>query len=429
MDQAQLMSGKVKLRNHLLNGDGEGFDQYDTPPQTAAPGGVNQPNGSPNNAIPNSYQPNGFPQQNRFQGASQPNQNGLRQNSFSSQSNLRQNSLTGQNFYYQQNSQSDQNIVQNNSITSSLHQPYNTSYDMITPPVASNSNSRKASLTSQSGLNRFFLRNKSHTDNFDDDIGADIGELTHGLDVSLKDITHIRDRGAYAMTAKNRPEDSTPIIPTIGMVSGKPTSNIQYRKQMNQQMKLAYSSGPRAMTMNHQQNPMNNGRTMSFNSFGGQGQRTMSLMSGGNAPRTMSMNNQQYPVNNGFPPNNGPRSMSMRSGNIPPGAPRTMSLSNQQQFHPGNSGYPNQYSQYPQKPYYQQQNQPMGMNPPRNNMQQHQGQFNQQQQFYQQGQKFPPNQSGSSDQLLDRNSPMHGQASPSAALMCPCLWCRGRSRS
>jgi hypothetical protein len=430
MNQAQLMSGKVKLRNHLLNGDGEGFDQYDTRPQSAVPGGVNQTNGLPNNAIPTSHQPNGFPQQNRPQGASNPNQNGFRQNSFTSQSNLRQNSLTGQNVYYQQNSQSDQINPRTNSITTSLHQPYNTSYDMITPPVASNSNSRKASLTSQSGLNRFFQRNKSHNDNFDDDIGADIGELTNGLDVSLKDITHIRDRGAYAMTAKNRSEDSTPIIPTIGMVSGKPTSNIQYRKQMNQQMKLAYSNGPRATTMNHQQNPMNNGRTMSFNSFGGQGPRTMSLMSGGNPPRTMSMNNngytndprtmsmnsQQYPVNNVFPPNGGPRSMSMRSGNMPLGAPRTMSLNSQQQLHPGNGGYPNQYPPHLQKQYYQQSNQQMGMNPPRNNMHQPQDQFNQQQQFYQQGQKFPPGHSNSSDQLLDRGSPVHGKnTSPSTA--------------
>lgn len=252
--------------------------------------------------------------------------------------------------------------------------PYNSSYDMTLPPAPSGSSSRKASMTSQSGINRFFKRNKQDDMNFNEDAGADIGELTNGANISLNDITHIRDRGAYAHNSKKRIEDTTPLIPMVGGAIGpatKSNNNVLYRKQMNQQMKKAYASGSRAMSMNNQGNPMDQPRTMSFNSFGAQGPRTMSLMSNnttatsipsgsltsnGGYPlgmqqaqaRNNSMNNQQFAQQ-------GPRSMSMR--NIPYNAqgPRTMSLSNLANNIAG--GYQNQPNQFPNQNF---QGKPMG---------------------------------------------------------------------
>jgi hypothetical protein len=263
----------------------------------------------------------------------------------------------------------------------SMSSMVNTSYDMFTPPTVSTSSSRKASLTSQSGINRFFKRNKSQNDNlnFNEDAGVDIGELTNGVNISLNDITHMRDRGAYSMNSKNRIEDTTPLIPVVGgpiSPASKTTNNVQYRKQMNQQMKMAYASGARAMSMNNQLNPINEqnfvnnpnqtySRTMTFNSFGGQGPRTMSLMSNNfNNSTNVPPSKLSFSSNGGYPlgqnqiqsqrnnsmnnyqtlHSNAPKAMSMR--NMPAsGAPgfRTMSLNNP------SAGLQNQMNQYPPK--------------------------------------------------------------------------------
>lgn len=160
---------------------------------------------------------------------------------------------------------------------------------------------RKASLTSQSAMsmNRFFRRKGPGDGNFNDDAGADVLDFTAGANVSFDDIAHLRDHGPY-VTGMGR-QDTAPIIPTLGagssaLGSGRTVNNVQYRKQMNQQKKMAMASGARAMSMGGQ-NPMNP-----------QGD-----------PRAMSMG--------GFNPMNDPRSMSLMSGN-PMADPRSMSLMN-----------------------------------------------------------------------------------------------------
>ncbi|KAL6452199.1 hypothetical protein SBY92_001456 [Candida maltosa Xu316] len=276
-----------------------------------------------------------------------------------------------------------------NSITSSSTTNYN--YDMMTPlpqsgsPYTTNSNasysniaassSRKSSLTSQSAAGRFFRRHTKGNVEFNEDSGVDIQDLTNLANVSFDDITHMRDRGPYG--AKSL--DTAPIIPTLGSgglglgpASGGPAgaakiNNVQYRKQMNQQKKLAMLNGARAnslaggnpmmMQQQHpQQQPMGMGpgdprtmsmvnpnpRTMSLNS---QGPRTMSMRSGPfpqqqqqqqpyqynpmggpqNGPRAMSLKTGPYPQNQmhygGGMPNNGPRTMSLMNGGVPPNHP------------------------------------------------------------------------------------------------------------
>ncbi|KAK6454572.1 uncharacterized protein RJT20DRAFT_130735 [Scheffersomyces xylosifermentans] len=248
---------------------------------------------------------------------------------------------------YAQQQQFQQNQYQQNQYGVLPQQPYS-NYDIMTPlpTVNANSGSRKASLTSQSSMNRFFRRNKAGG-NFNEDVGADIQELTSGANVSFDDITHIRDRGPYGMSTKTL--DTTPIIPTLGGTpggKGGAVNNIQYRKQMNQQKKIALANGARAMTLSGT-NPMqqpgfqqqqgfqgqmgNDPRAMSLN-MNPHYNRAMSLNTsqpmGG--PRTMSLNNRQPPMNNMPGPNgpipgpipgpNGPRAMSMRSSQFNSGA-------------------------------------------------------------------------------------------------------------
>ena len=249
---------------------------------------------------------------------------------------------------------------------------HGSNYDLAGPSYSmTNSNSRKASMTSQStqALNHLFRRNKAGTGidpvagQFDEEAGADIQDIA-GNSVSFDDIRHIRDRGPYGMTG-GKTLDTTPIIPTLGTGgngSQKNMSNVQYRKQMNHNMKQQLTTGARAMSlaggnpMQQQQQQQPDPRAMSFNSFSNV-PRSMSLnpnmaMQQGGDPRTMSLNNR--PQN--MPMANGPRSMSMRSGGMPtsptmyggtmpppngymnqgpggPGGPggRTMSLNNQYQ--------------------------------------------------------------------------------------------------
>ncbi|CAN3369665.1 hypothetical protein DICA4_F23596 [Diutina catenulata] len=212
----------------------------------------------------------------------------------------------------------------------------------LTAPPPAPSESRKGSMTSQSGLNRFFRRGKGVAGDGDDDGDGEveIGSLAT-QHVSLEDITHMRDQGPYGGIKANRMmEDSTPIIPTIGGSSLTPSlggasaqkmSNTQYRKQMNSQMKMAYANGARANSMATGMGVGGMGgdpRTMSFNSYGDP--RTMSMMSGPRGPagprqgpRTMSLmnNNRAQPY---------ARANSMQG----PGGPRTMSMNGPNRFGP-----------------------------------------------------------------------------------------------
>ncbi|CUM66891.1 uncharacterized protein PRCAT00004576001 [Priceomyces carsonii] len=224
-------------------------------------------------------------------------------------------------------------------------------YDMmgVAPVVATPvSEGRKGSITT-TGMQKFFKRNKSGGQDFNDDFGADVQDITHNSNLSFDDISHIRNRGPYGMTGTST-LDTTPIIPTIGPgTPGKPTtSNIQYRKQMNQSKKMAMMSGARAMSLAGG-NPMQSQgyqadpRTMSLSSNGmALDPRTMSLSSNGTpAPRAMSLNNRPMGnFNYAAGPPNGPRMMSMRNNGgygvpaaanqtIPPG-PRAMSLAGPQ---------------------------------------------------------------------------------------------------
>lgn len=387
METSQL-STKSKMRKQLLSGDISNLDhgklhhqlqdQQQSPLYTSTPQPMHQhqPQSQQQQQsllpepTPGQYPPGQYPQ-----GQYPPGQQMSGQPQLLQQQQQQQQPLPGQ--------YSGQAIP--GARLQSMSSMVNTSYDMFTPPPVSTSSSRKASLTSQSGINRFFKRNKSQNDNlnFNEDAGVDIGELTNGVNISLNDITHMRDRGAYSMNSKNRIEDTTPLIPVVGGSIGpasKTTNNVQYRKQMNQQMKMAYASGARAMSMNNQLNPINEQnfvnnpnqtypRTMTFNSFDGQGPRTMSLMSNNinnstyGAPGKPSFSsNGGYPLGqnqiqsqrnnsmNNYPPlnSNVPKAMSMRNTPVN-GAPgsRTMSLNNP------SAGLQNQMNQYPPKQGFQ----------------------------------------------------------------------------
>ncbi|CAH2353092.1 hypothetical protein CLIB1423_09S02608 [[Candida] railenensis] len=261
---------------------------------------------------------------------------------------------------------------------------------MVAPKNNMNS-SRKGSLTSQSAVNRLFRRNKPGMStgpmDFDDNDGADIGDLSTGS-VSFEDIRHMRDKGPYGMSAVGKPSDSAPIIPTLGagnnlMGRSAQNNNIQYRKQMNHQKKLAYSQGARANSMATSYNPMqgqqqphtysmqagNNGRMMSLG--GGQPQqgppRAMSLsanamLQGG--PRAMSMNRpppqqqqpmpnmNQYPVNQMNGMNGSRQQIPTRNGQLPIGianGPRANSLQQGNGQFQGQGAGPYQQQNYQQQ--------------------------------------------------------------------------------
>ncbi|CAI5757859.1 unnamed protein product [Candida verbasci] len=263
--------------------------------------------------------------------------------------------------------------------------PY-TSNASISPPQFQQqvpmqaASSRKSSLTSQSqsNINKFFRRTKNQP-LFDDETGADIQDLTSG-NVSFDDITHIRNRGPYGIS---KSLDTTPIIPTLSSNNPNPakaSNNIQYRKQMNQQKKMAMLNGARANSFANGINPMNQGQPQAQNPQTPQDPRfltmnyprTMSLQSNGGSARNMSMQNRQNPmyINHQQQMGNNPRAMSLRTGGPIPmqnypqqqyhpqqmnGGPRSMSLMNnnngylpqqQQQF----QNYPNQYQQQPYNP-------------------------------------------------------------------------------
>jgi hypothetical protein len=291
-----------------------------------------------------------------------------------------QQQFQNQQFQQQQFQQNLQNL-QNHHFQQ--NQPYN-NYDLMTPlPTVNATGSRKASLTSQSGMNKFFRRHKQGA--FDEETGADISDLTSGANVSFDDITHIRDRGPYGLST-SKALDTTPIIPTLGGGSKSLTgsNNIEYRKQMNHNKKMAFASGARAMSLaggnpmqknQHQQQFIPQGsdpRAMSLSAYGPGYNRAMSLNSNAmnaNPQHTMSlthrgppgmgppMGRQMGPGQMGPPMGpgqmgpmgpSGPRAMSVRSngnpmnppfgsaGPGPMGGPRTMSLNSngKPQFYP-----------------------------------------------------------------------------------------------
>lgn len=341
---------------------------------------------------------------------------------------------THQQFYQQQVPPQQQPFPQ--------QMQYGSDQDLVSPSYtmsSTNTGSRKPSLTSQSAksMNKLFRRNRGTVDpsaevQFDEETGADIQDIT-GNNVSFDDITHIRDRGPYGMNGA-KTLDTTPIIPTLGNggnLSSHNMSNIQYRKQMNHQMKMNLANGARAMSLagSNPMSPNNNGapsggdpRAMSFNSFSN-GPRTMSLnpsmsmqnvhlpsnqqgiMPNNGGPRAMSLNNRSQPYNNG------PRSMSLRNGPPPPagygqmpansmapipqgnsmpqGMPRSMSLNAQSMMHPGQM--PNQM--------------PM----PNGQMQMNQMQMNQMQMNPQMNQQMVPGQMPNGQMMPSQMNQMNGQ--------------------
>lgn len=169
-------------------------------------------------------------------------------------------------------------------------------------------------------------------EDFDDEAGAELPEV----DVSFEYLKHTRDTGPYGGILSRRHLESAPIIPTLDSLDSRPSNNLEYRRQMNVQRKLALATGARANSLQSgPPGPMPDFRAMSLNSAPtGYGPRAMSL----NGPRQNTMMLQ--PQSQQFPPGN-PRAMSMRSygtynpapGAIP-GMPgpngRTMSLNSNQ---------------------------------------------------------------------------------------------------
>lgn len=260
-------------------------------------------------------------------------------------------------------------------------------HDLVTPVTEQypNGSSRKASMSSMS-MQRLFRRKGGG--NFDDDKGADIGDVA-GRTFSFNDITHLRGTGGRYNTSFSS-MDTAPIIPVLGPAGDgnvKKMSNVEYRKYMNHQKKLDLASSARALSLAGGGNPMDNVHTMSLTSLV-PSNRAMSLnsnilLNGNQARRPMPGQSQRHsqghmgqggpgPGPQGMPPGqymgqmgpNGPRTASMRSppmgqyqGNYPnypnPNYPGNQGNFPPQNFHPGNPGFPqNQYpqNQYPQNP-------------------------------------------------------------------------------
>lgn len=230
-----------------------------------------------------------------------------------------------------------------------------------------------------------FLKNIHHkVEEFNDDAGADIGDLTGSANLSFDDIKHIRNEGGIYNSNSNL--DTAPIIPTLGTFgrqapinpNGK-LNNVQYRKHMNQQKKMALLSGARANSLAAGGNPMQEGPRANSMAAGFNpmydGMRTNSMATsytmmpdqryqftqqqqkqqqqqqqqqqmGAADPRSMSMTSQrgnpmmpqqqfamrqqqQYPVQYPQQVDQGARSMSLMGGGMPgygQNYPRTKSL-------------------------------------------------------------------------------------------------------
>ncbi|CAK9438214.1 uncharacterized protein LODBEIA_P24760 [Lodderomyces beijingensis] len=262
--------------------------------------------------------------------------------------------------------QQQQLMYNNGPRANSINSMSTTNYDIMTPlpgsqsgtPFTSNNNSstsnlsysRKSSMTSQS-VNRFFRRNQK--DDFNEDAGVDIGDIISGTGMTFDDITHNRSKNSFGSTA--------PIIPTLGTMgsaatfnNAAKTDNIQYRKQMNQQKKLAMINGARANSLAAGVNPMSQHNNLQVpmqhqQQMGGD-PRAMSM--GGNYPRTMTMGSQ-VPRN--------PQAMMMRNQSYPHPHPQQQPQQLQQGQY---QGYPfaNQHYAYN---HHQQQFNPASHQAPR----------------------------------------------------------------
>lgn len=245
-----------------------------------------------------------------------------------------------------------------NSMTYNQYQQQYPQQNAYVPPgqFDDGGGSRKASLTSQLTVNRFFKRRGGHPAGagFDDENGVDIGAITNNT--SFDDITHLRGSGPYALSGVSKTLDTTPFIPTLGVPGlNKPQNNIQYRKQLNHQKKLTLANGARAMSLaggNPMTQPQSQPVPMDPRAMSLGGPRTMSLQLQ-NGPRAMSLTNRG-PMGPGPAPMPGP---------MHPGNPRAMSLRNQNPMYQGQMGQPQMgqpgMGQYPGQPM----GQPMGPGP------------------------------------------------------------------
>lgn len=241
-------------------------------------------------------------------------------------------------------------------------------HDLLTPindpnsAMHYNSNSRKASMASQSSTMQKFFRRKGGGGNFDEEAGADINEVA-GAVMSFSDIAHLRGTGGRYNVTASLSLDTMPIIPVMGLASdlanAKHMTSMQYRKHINHQKKMNLANSARAMSLAGS-NPMNPGpsmhpsdaRTMSLN----QGPRTMSLNSNPRSPPMMGMyQNRPGQMQQAIPPNMG-HNMGMHQngmvpnqyngqmgqmGQMPPNGPRAMSLRTGNPYPQGYRGPPN----------------------------------------------------------------------------------------
>lgn len=233
-------------------------------------------------------------------------------------------------------------------------------HDLITPVLETSvhksaGSSRKASMNSMS-MQRLFRRKTPLGGNFDEDLGADLGDFS-SVPMSFNDITHLRGAGRYNTSAAGN-MDTAPIIPVLGGAGADPAkslNNVEYRKYMNHQKKLNLAHSARAMSLAGGGNPVS-----------GQDPRSMSFTNAQNS-RTNSLGNSL----NGTAAA-GSRAMSLNSNAVFRGQPHVYGPNIHQQ-RPGQGGHnlgmqfaPHQgpHSQMPQ------QNNPyMGRSGPYNPMQ------------------------------------------------------------
>lgn len=124
---------------------------------------------------------------------------------------------------------------------SSRAAPYNAQqYNEMVMRLPNPTTAKAMSISSLStGMSKLFRRRGDGQAAFDEDQGADFSDVTDGSNVLFNDLRYMHHQG----------NSTIPIIPTLGPSmnsSGTQLSNIQYRKQMNLQKKLAFASGARA---------------------------------------------------------------------------------------------------------------------------------------------------------------------------------------
>ncbi|GEQ67161.1 hypothetical protein JCM33374_g824 [Metschnikowia sp. JCM 33374] len=183
------------------------------------------------------------------------------------------------------------------------HNTYS-NHDLVTPllktsPHPSGPSSRKASMTSMS-VQRFFRRKDNSGGQFDEDMGADFGDIS-GSDMSFNDIAHLRGAGRYNTSTLGN-LDTAPIIPVLGMPGAggtKSLNNVQYRKFMNHQKKLNLAQSARAMSLAGGGNPITgqDSRSMSFtNTPSSRANSLGAPLNGAGAPNSRAMSLNSNPM-------------------------------------------------------------------------------------------------------------------------------------